>query len=417
MPPKAKTTTYAARARAKPSSKKETEPEDQADSDPTTSTSIEGKLLEEIDPPAPKRAKAAPAPKSILKKSTQTAGVGTKKALPSSTTSKDKKVDPSTTTTTNTKSKVPAPALKSKSKTRRANLSDSESDEEEKEVPKSAPSTVKPEVKAVSAKSKPLTVEKKIDSSRISSSGSGGSRPSSLESKTSSIARQAAITAACKPSPKTSPKRSAPTPIPTNINEELEIDVGIPELTPPTQNPQLDESEDEFGPDPNSDMIDAIDQDLAAKGLSSSPAPIIKVSTITTTRSKKAVIGFPSSPKTIAAEPDVDQEEHRTSSQLSSSPDPAEKDNGDQEEEEEAEPEQESQLPVRGRNRDLKRRAEYDSTTLVDSEEGTAGLLLEEMSSAAKKPRLSVQTPKTPKQSKKKEKEEQEQEQDNDTDG
>jgi hypothetical protein len=65
----------------------------------------------------------------------------------------------------------------------------------------------------------------------------------------------------------------------------------------------------------------------------------------------------------------------------------------------------------------LKRRAEYDSTTLVDSEEGTAGLLLEEMSSAAKKPRLSVQTPKTPKQSKKKEKEEQEQEQENDTDG
>jgi hypothetical protein len=387
MPPRAqKPATYKGlktKPPPSPTPSKNPEEEDELDS---SSEKGDGLLLDEMEEPiskAPSRPRGKPAgpAKSILKKSTPT---------PAS-----KRVAPGITTATATKSKNPPPSSLAKAvvdkpvkakQTRRAyTLSQFDSDAEEEEekvegtrkeekvdsIPKSKLDTKAPPK---------TTAGKKTNSSKFSSSGES-SGPSSPDDTTSSNTRKNA--AATKITKSVSPPSVKPAPKAT----DTVVDNG--------------DDEDDFGPDLGSDFLEAVDQDLAAKGLSSSPnpPPAKNINTATITPNiKKSQIRFPSSPKPIAVDPSVhndepaqepDEEEQQTSSQLSADP-KADDDNDDEAGIESQQPE--SQRPSRGEEDRSRKRllADYDTNALADSEGGTAGLMLDDMSSPAKRPKTSA---------------------------
>jgi hypothetical protein len=347
-----KSTTYGKSRGGKVTPKKQPSPTPDDDDETKEEGSIVGKLFDELDddsPPKSKsrstRAKAPPIkPKSAMKP--------TKKVNPPSLPSITK-VAPKSKLSNEIK---PSPPSKSTSKG-----NDSESDydsEEEKEKLK------------VKNLPKPLTKNKKEDSSKLPCSN-GSSTKSSLQSKTSST---------------------------TRAKKELAKKEDMPAPQPPS-----DDLDDEFGPDFDAEMVDALDKDLEAKGLSSSPT--------LPTKAKKASSAIP----VLDTETKVDDIDDEDKAAEADSPlsdagvedeEPKEEDqamsNHDSDDESDSNsqspvPEEPTSIPRAQKLQALKRQAEYDSNEISDSEGGTAGLILADLSplSPSKKARISAPSTKS----------------------
>jgi len=337
-------TTYSNKGRGKTSPKKQPSPTPDDDDEKKEEGSIVGKLFDELDDDSPPksrstRAKAPPAkPKSAkpTKKVNPPSLPSTNKVIPKSKLSKEIK---------------PSPSSKSTSKGNESE-SDFDTDEEDEKV---------------KAKSQPKPIKvKKEDSSKLPSSN-GSSTKSSNNSRSSSTRQKKA----------TSKKEDVPAP-----------------LSP------SDDLDDEFGPGFDAEMMDAVEKDLEAKGLSSSPTLV--------TKAKKA-----SSPVPIidndknADENDNDDEEKGVESDSPLSDAGVEDEELKEEDPAVSSHESDSQLesnsqssgsknrtsiPRAHKLQALKRQAEYDSNAIEDSEGGTAGLILADLSplSPSKKARISA---------------------------
>lgn len=345
-----KSTTYGNKGRGKTTPKKQPSPTPDDDDETKEEDSMIGKLFDELDDDSPPtkarstRAKAPPAqPKSAMKSSKKVNPPSlppSSKVIPKSKLSKEIK---------------PSPPSKSTSKTN-GNNSESDYDSEEEE-----------EKLKVKNLPKPLTKNKKEDSSKLPSSNDSSTK-SSNQSKTSSTTRE---------------------------KKEIAKKEEKSALHPPS-----DDLDDEFGPGFDIAMVDAVDKVLESQGLSSSPT--------NTAKGKKAP--SPISPlgnDTNADEIDnVDEEkEVEGDSPLSDAgvedEEPKDEDQAmsshgsdDESDSNSQSPETKSRtsVPRSQKLQALKRQAEYDSNEISDSEGGTAGLILADLSptSPSKKARISA---------------------------
>jgi hypothetical protein len=341
-----KSTTYGNKGRGKTTPKKQPSPTPDIDDENKEEGSIVGKLLDELDDDSPPksrstRAKAPPAkPKAAMKpprKVNSPSLPPSSKVIPKSKLSKEIK---------------PSPPSKSTSKTD-GNISESDYDSEEEE-----------EKLKVKNLPKPLPKNKKEDSSKLPSSN-GSSTKSSNNSKSSSTRQKKEV-----------PKKD---------------DVSAP-------HPPSDDLEDEYGPGFDVEMIDALDKDLEAKGLSSSPT--------IATKGKKAPSPIPAlAPEMEVDENDDEEKEVEGDSPLSdagvedeepkeeSQVIPSQRTDSESDSNSQS-PETKSQtsVPRSQKLQALKRQAEYDSNEISDSEGGTAGLILADLSptSPSKKARIAA---------------------------
>ena len=341
-----KSTTYG-KTRGKVIPKKDPSPT--SDDENAKGDAPEGKLLEEMedDAPPPKsrtsKAKVPPAkPKSAMKppkKVNSPSLPPSSKVIPKSKLSKEIK---------------PSPPSKSTSKGNGNNSeSDYDSDEEEEKLKaKNLP--------------KPLAKNKKEDSSKLPSSN-GSSTKSSNQSKTSSS----------RPTKEIAKKEDAS-----------------------ARHPASDDLDDEF-PGFDSAMLDAVDRVVEAKCQTSSPDNI--------TKGKKAPSPMPCSDAEMGVdEIDNDDEEKAAEgdSPLSEAgdedEDPKEEDQVVSSHESDSQSESNSQSPVpkdqtsiprAQKLQALKRQAEYDSNAIEDSEGGTAGLLLADLSPTSPSKRARISAP------------------------
>jgi hypothetical protein len=339
-----KTTTYG-KTRGKVTPNKQPSPIPDDDDETKEEGSIVGKLLDELDDDSPPksrstRAKAPSAkPKPAMKpprKVNPPSLPPSSKVIPKSKLSKEIKLSP------------PSKA------TSKGNDSESEFDTDE-------------EVEKVKAKSQPKPLKgKKKDSSKLPPSNDSSTK-SSNNSQLSSTRQKKEI----------SKKEDVPTPLPPS-----------------------DDLDDEYGPGFDVEMIDALDKDLEAKGLSSSPtiatkgkkapspipalAPEMQVDEIDNVDEEKGVEG--DSPLSDAG---VEDEEPKDEDQAMSS-----HDSDDESDSNSQSPETKSRtsVPRSQKLQALKRQAAYDSNEISDSEGGTAGLILADLSpsSPSKKARISA---------------------------
>jgi hypothetical protein len=342
-----KSTTYGNKGRGKlVPTKKVPSPTPDDDNENKEDDSIVGKLLDELDDDSPPksrstRAKAPPTkPKTAMKsprKVNPPSLPPSSKVIPKSKLSKEIK---------------PSPPSKATSKGNESE-SDYDTDEEEEKV---------------KAKSQPKPLKgKKTDNSKLPSSN-GSSTKSSLQSKSSSSTREKKALAKKEDT-------SAPHPL-------------------------SDDLDDEFGPAFDIAMVDAVDKVLESQGLSSSP-------TITTKGKKAPSPISPLGNDTNADEIDnVDEGKGvEGDSPLSDAgaeeEDPKEGDeimssHGSNSESasnsQSPEPKSRNSVPRAQKLQALKRQAEYDSNEISDSEGGTAGLVLADLSptSPSKKARISA---------------------------
>ena len=347
-----KSTTYGSKGRGKVApTKKVLSPTPDDDDENEEEGSIVGKLLDELDDDSlapksrPTRPKAAPAkPKSAMK--------ATKKVNPPSLPSSSK-VIPKSRLSNEIK---PSPPSTSASKAHgNTSESDYDSEEEKKRL----------EVKNLP---KPLTKNKKEDSSKLPSSN-GSSTKSSNKSTTSSTAREKKVLA----------------------NKE---DVSTP-------HPPSDDIDEQFDPDFDIAMVDAVDaveKDYEAKGLSSSPTLPNKAgkasSPVAVLVPEMGVDGLKENDEEKPDEVDSslsnageEIEETKEEEQVMSS-----HGSDDESDSQSPQPKSRSPLPRAQKLQALKRQAEYDSNAIEDSEGGTAGLLLADLSptSPSKKARISA---------------------------
>jgi len=343
-----KSTTYG-KTRGKAALKKDPSPT--SDDEKSKEDAPEGKLLEEMedDVPPPKsktsKAKVPPTkPKSAMKPS--------KKVNPPSLPSTNKVISKSKLS----KEIKPSPPSRTTSK---GNDSESEFDTDEEDEKVKAKSQTKP-IKG-----------KKEDSSKLPSSN-GSSTKSSNNSRSSA----------------------------TRQKKEISKKEDVPASLPPS-----DDLDDEFGPGFDAEMMDAVEKDLEAKGLSSSPTLV--------TKAKRASSPVPIIDNdTNADENDNDDEEKGVESDSPLSDAGVEDEEAKEEDQAVSSHESDSQLesnsqssgsknrayiPRAHKLQALKRQAEYDSNAIEDSEGGTAGLILADLSplSPSKKARISAPSTKS----------------------
>jgi hypothetical protein len=365
MPPRTATkATYSRRGKAVTSYKETAESGSGSDQEEDGT----GKLLEEMDDiPSTAKGRAKPKPKPPANpKPKPTQNNTITKSNPPSLPSTSKVVKPSL-------SKVikPTPKASIKAKPESADSeSDFDSDQEEEKAELRSKSRSESKITSASKTPKPLSKDKR-DSSKIPNSKISGDSARSFN-QDKSIAKRTPI---------------APVPPP-------------------------DTDEEDYGPDIDMELADAVDKNLEEQGLSSSPG----LNTLAKPK-KEDTVGLVKSATEDVAE---DREEGETGEekegveeaghQASLGEPEQSQAQGQAESESESEakseslssnPDQiESQSPKpKGREyvqrnhkaQALKRMAEYDPSTVAHSERGTAGLLLEEMDhSPSKKPRLSA---------------------------
>jgi hypothetical protein len=338
-----KSTTYGNKGRGKTTPKKQPSPTPDDDNENKEEGSIVGKLYDELDDDSPPksrstRAKAPPAqPKSAMKP--------TKKVNPPSLPPSTKVIPKSKLS----KEIKPSPPSKTTSK---GNDSESEFDTDEEE-------------EKVKAKSQPKPLKgKKEDSSKLPSSN-GSSTKSSNHSKSSSTRQKKEIT-----------KKD--------------------EVVAP--NPPSDDLDDEFGPGFDAEMMDAVEKDLEAKAFTSSPTlptkarkasspmPVLDTETKFDDIDVEDKSADADSPLSNAG---VEDEEPKDGDEVMSSHD---SDDVSGSNSQSPEPKSRSTIPRAEKLQALKRQAEYNSNAIADSEGGTAGLLLADLSpsSPSKKARISA---------------------------
>jgi hypothetical protein len=383
--------TYASRAK-KPVASKEPTPslsDDETHPDP----SLAGQLLdinEEPNPPSKTRGEAKP-------KATTTKA---KTPAKPTTTPITKKVVPSLPSSDKVVSKIKSTQSKPKPlpKAQKGHDSDSEFDtdaEEEKVISKSKEKEDKKQAKVRPTRGK-------ADSSKLPSSNDSSTKSkSSTDSKTSS-------------SRSPTKKEDVPT---------------LPSLPSPPLPPANDaEEEDDYGPDLNSDELEAIENvealssspDKLKKGEQVPPLPVDKDMSVDQEEEQELVrpeAGSRSKSKSVSksksnspelsdlddenqvpdiSETKVDAEDQFLSDRIDKMDQDEDEEEGEEDKdesmgEEEVVPQPENQSTTsRSQKSAMKRLAEYDTNAVSDS----AGLLLEEMS-PAKKPRLSASSTKS----------------------